>query len=163
MTNYEHYREQIERISETGDRVAIDKDTNEIVSCTIMKSCKECLFFQLDDILDENVCCMTNAMRWAASEYVEPVEPEVNWYTVPIDTPVLVSNNNNKERRRWGRGHFAGVDRYGKPQTFARGRTSWSNGEYPYEIFDYIKLAEVEYRPLKGANNEDTDEYKKGE
>ena len=26
---------------------------------------------------------MTNAMRWAASEYVEPVEPEVNWYTVP--------------------------------------------------------------------------------
>ena len=31
MTNYEHYREQIERISETGDRVAIDKDTNEIL------------------------------------------------------------------------------------------------------------------------------------
>ena len=134
----------------------VDKDTNEIVDCTIMY-CEKCLF----SILNENVCCMINAMKWAAQEYIEPEEPKVDWLTVPVDTPVLVSNN--KEGCRWGRRYFAGVDRYGKPQTFAHGRTSWSNGEYPYEIFNYIKLAEVEYRPLKGANNEDTDEYKKGE
>lgn len=155
MINYEKYKREIGAISEKGHNIAVDRNTNEVTDCEDL-DCDDCLFSQ-----DANNCCQVNAMRWAASEYVEPVEPEVNWYTVPIDTPVLVSNN--KERRRWGRGHFAGVDRYGKPQTFAHGRTSWSNGEYPYEIFNYIKLAEVEYRPLKGANNEDTDEYKKGE
>lgn len=142
MTNYEHLKREIELIGEKGHNIAVDRKTNEVKDCADYY-CWDCLFS-----LDANNCCQVNAMRWAASEYVEPVEPEVNWYTVAIDTPVLVSNNKNKEHRRWGRGHFAGVDRYGKPQTFAHGRTSWSNGEYPYEIFDYIKLAEVEYRPL---------------
>ncbi len=156
MINYEKYKREIGAISEKGHNIAVDRNTNKVTDCEDL-DCDDCLLCTLD----VNNTCQANAMKWAASEYVEPVEPEVNWYTVPIDTPVLVSNN--KERRRWGRGHFAGVDRYGKPQTFAHGRTSWSNGEYPYEIFNYIKLAEVEYRPLKGANNEDTDEYKKGE
>ena len=92
MTNYEYQKREIDLIGEKGHNIAVDRITNKVKDCVDFY-CEACLFSQ-----EVGNCCQVNAMRWAASEYVEPVEPEVNWYTVPIDTPVLVSNN--KERRR---------------------------------------------------------------
>ena len=78
-------------------------------------------------------------MRWLVSEYKEP---EIDWRNIPIDIPVLVSNDESF----WYNRYFAGVDDKGKPFVFPDGRTSWSNETLgrEFEHFNYIKLAEVE-------------------
>lgn len=69
-------------------------------------------------------------------------ESEVDWNKVPIDTPVLVSNNGET----WYRRYFAGVNDEGKPFVFPDGRTSWSNARCSCMriSYKYIELAEVE-------------------
>lgn len=98
MTNYEYYKEQIERITRLGRMVAINATTGEIVCCG-ETSCNECLF-QGSDVTS----CPQNAFEWADKEYKEP---EVDWSEVPIDTPVLVSD----DKQTWRHGHFAGKKR----------------------------------------------------
>lgn len=131
MTNYEYYKEQIERITRLGRMVAINATTGEIVCCG-ETHCNECLF-QGSDVTS----CPQKAFEWADKEYKEP---EIDWSKVPVDTPVLVSNN----KEFWYNRYFAGVDDEGKPLVFSDGKTSWSGGEYPVVSYKYAKLAEVE-------------------
>ena len=85
MTNYQRYKDDIERL---GDgKVAFDKSKNKIVRCAVLFACEDCAFYANRDD------CTLNAMKWAAEEYEEPVEPEVDWSKIPIDTPVLVSES----------------------------------------------------------------------
>lgn len=133
MTNYEHYKEQMERITRLGRRVAMNATTGEIVCCGDTR-CNECLFQGSED-----ANCSQKAFKWADEEYKEP---EIDWSKVPIDTPVLVSNNGEK----WYRRYFASVDDEGKPLVFPDGRTSWSNARCSrmWTSYKYIELAEVE-------------------
>ena len=75
--------------------------------------------------------------KWLVSEYKEP---EVDWRNIPIDTPVLVSDNGEK----WYRRYFAGVDDKGRLFMFPNGRTSWSNARCSrmWTSYKYIELAE---------------------
>ena len=132
MTNYEYYKEQIERIARLGRRVAMDATTGEIVCCVDI-DCNECLFQGSEDEK-----CSQKAFKWADEEYKEP---EIDWSKVPIDTPVLVSNN----KKSWYNRYFAGIDYKGDPAVFSDGRTSWSNETLgrEFEYFNYIKLVEV--------------------
>lgn len=129
MTNYEKYKKIIEKF--TDNDVAFDKSKNKIVKCVEI-DCEDCAFYADDD-------CKLGAMKWAAEEYKEP--EEVDWSKVPVDTPVLVSNDGKK----WSRKHFSRVVN-GIPYTWMYGSTSWTahdnhNNEMTYH---YIKLAEVE-------------------
>lgn len=129
MTNYEHYKEQIERFARMGQKVAVKKDTNEIVSCVDIVSgcCNDCLFGGYGN-------CAQKAMAWADAEYIEP---NVNWYKVAIDTPIMVSSNNID----WYCRHFAKYEN-GLFYVWDDGRTSYTTDTK--SMWKYAKLAEVD-------------------
>ena len=134
MTNYEHYKEQIKRFTRMGQKVAINKDTNEITHCLELR-CNKCLFGGTDS-------CSKKSQAWADDEYIE----EVDWSKIPVDTPILVSDDN----KCWYRSYFAKYDNYAhRVCTWRSGRTSWSinyDGSYLLnnkDIWKYAKLAEV--------------------
>lgn len=126
MTNYEHYKEQIERFARMGQKVAINKDTNEITHC-IGLGCNKCLFGNYDS-------CTQKSMTWADAEYIEP---NVNWYKVAVDTPIMVSSNNID----WYCRHFAKYEN-GLFYVWDDGRTSYTTNTK--SMWKYAKLAEVD-------------------
>lgn len=139
MTNYEHYKKQIEKFTRMGQKVAVEKDTNEIIPCTDIV-CSGCLFGPCDG-------CTKKSMAWADAEYIEP---EVDWSKVPIDTPVLVSD----DKKIWVRRHFATPalknDDPFTVRTFVDGKTEWSSTAMREEELEscerwrYAKLAKGE-------------------
>lgn len=66
MKNREKYAEEILDVACTGERVAIDKRTMQIRSCTGL-SCGNCLFIGY-------ASCDTKLAEWAESEYIEPAK-----------------------------------------------------------------------------------------
>ena len=136
MNNYENQREIIDAILNSNNNIAIDIDTNKITTCKGL-ACSICLFF---GEYNENTSCYSNTIKWLVAEYVEPVEPEIDWSKVPIDTAVLISVDN----KNWFNRYFAGVNEKGQPTVFCYEATQWSNGYEEPCHFKYIKLAEVE-------------------
>lgn len=133
MTNYEKNKEIIELIFEHGENIALNKDTKEVVSCWKL-TCENCLFSR-----GRKAPCDLNRTKWLVAEYVEPVEPEIDWSKVPIDTAVLISVDN----KNWFNRYFAGVNEKGQPTVFCYGATQWSNGYEEPCHFKYIKLSEA--------------------
>lgn len=129
MTNYEHYKEQIERFARMGQKVAIKKDTNEIVSCVDIVSgcCDNCLFGGYGN-------CAQKAIAWADAEYIEP---NVNWYKMTVDTPIMVSSNNID----WYCRHFAKYEN-GLFYVWDDGRTSYTTNTK--SMWKYAKLVKVD-------------------
>ena len=66
MKNREKYKEELLNIACTGKRIAIDKRTMQIRSCTGL-SCGHCLF-------NGYASCDTKLAEWAESEYIETVK-----------------------------------------------------------------------------------------
>ena len=127
MTNYEYYKEQIEKITRVGLRLACHKDTNKFGSCDEV-TCSNCIFNV------RQYSCSTSALKWADAEYIEP---GVDWSKVAVDTPILVSNDNV----HWHRRHFT---KYENREVHA-----WRDGKTSYTIevacpWKYAKLAEVD-------------------
>lgn len=134
MINYEKQKTEIDEILERNLWFGVEEETKKVAPCPQM-NCFKCLFHDERD----SCHCGLRSMKWLVSEYKEP---EVDWSSVPIDTPVLVSNNGEK----WYRRYFASVDDEGKPLVFPDGRTSWSNARCSrmWTSYKYIELAEVE-------------------
>ena len=130
MTNYEHYREQIEKLVRMGLRVAVKSDTNEIVACGY-KNCESCLF-RVDRPKET---CVAKSVKWADAEYVAP---GVDWTKVAVDTPILVSDDGQGWRHR----HFAKYEK-GKVYAWNDGRTSFTSDNV-MSWWSYAKLAEGE-------------------
>lgn len=137
MTNYEKHKSEIEKFARMGLKVAVKKDTNEIVSCIDVGSgCDNCLFGGYGN-------CAQKSMAWADAEYIES---EVDWSKVAVDTPILVSDDNEY----WYRSYFAKYDNNDhQVWTWRSGRTSWSinyDGAYLVsnkETWKYAKLADA--------------------
>ena len=129
MTNYEHYKEQTERIARLGRGVAMNATTGEIVCCGDI-NCNECLFQGSED-----ANCSQKAFKWADEEYKEP---EVDWSKVPIDTPVLVSDDGVN----WERRYFVRKPAEAMFGVYSNGATSWSTDNC-VTWYRYAKLAEV--------------------
>ena len=126
MTNREAYKDILNNI--IGDVVAIVDGKPVLCAET---SCCRCLFLvsygepgHKEEIID-----------WLNAEYQEP---SVDWSKVPIDTPVLASNDGEY----WSRQYFAGIGDDGNPETFHAGATSWSNCIIEHCSHKYVKLAE---------------------
>ena len=134
MINYEKHKCEIDAIRKKGHNIAVDRKTNKVVSCNCIK-CDMCLFYT-QGVYNN---CQANAMKWAASEYIEP---EVDWSIVPVDTPVLVSNDGEE----WERRYFSRVNCYGTVFVFSRGATSWSSDGHE-AWHQYVKLAELPDSP----------------
>lgn len=114
MNKAEKYKEQIVKIlMETGRNIAVNKETDEPMSCE-HENCTKCKFFYY-----KNYTCCTRRADWLNEEH--------NTYTIPIDAPidtkVLVSNDGIQWQRRYF-SHFSNDER--KPYAcFCGGDTSW--------------------------------------
>ena len=118
MNNYESQQKAIDLILQSNSNIAVDKDTKEVAKCREL-NCENCLFSYR---YNEHHYCNVNRIKWLVAEYAEP---KVNWNEIPIDTPVLVSLDNEN----WSRRYFAGVN---------------ENDVAIDTYFRRIKLAEVE-------------------
>ena len=63
-------------------------------------------------------------------------EPEIDWYKVAVDTPILVKNSKNEY---WHERHFAKYVN-GRVYAWNDGKTSWT--EDGVIAWEYVKLAE---------------------
>lgn len=95
-------------------------------------SCKRCIF--------GDSCGKTehkkNIIDWLNSEYQEP---PVDWSKVPIDTPVIASDDGVN----WYNRYFAGVSgSTGNPMAYNSGATSWSVDYGDTCEWTFMKLAE---------------------
>lgn len=135
MTNYEHYKEQIEKITRLGFTFALNKDTEEIVACPNF-SCSNCTFNST--YLNG---CAKEKFKWADEEYIEPKEKEVDWTNVPVDTPILVRDSIKSD---WIKRHFAKYE-HNFVYAWCDGKTSYTTDSMNYwSYWNYGKLAEVE-------------------
>lgn len=73
--------------------------------------------------------------QWLDEEY----EPQIDWSKVPVDTPVICTDNLGVPNHR----HFAGLQD-GRPSTFRFGCTSWSTKVNNTSVWDVVKLAREE-------------------
>lgn len=131
MTNYEKYKKEINIILDKNTFVAVDRNTNKLTSCKNLK-CEDCLF---SSDYNDHILCAVSSVKWLVAEYTEP---EVEWSKIPIDTPVLVSDDGVNWRRRY----FVRRSKTGLFCVYSNGTTSWSadNCESRYK---YAKLWEM--------------------
>lgn len=128
MTNYEYYKEQIEKFTRLGIPFALNKETKKFDICYNIE-CADCMFC-------DALICADSKIKWADAEYIEP---EVDWSKVPVDTPVLVRDSSV---RGWIKRHFEEY-KNGKVFAFDGGYTSWSLENISNVVsWKYAKLAE---------------------
>lgn len=128
MTNYEKYKDKIDKIWNDGKVIGVTEDC-KVTSCDEILSCNECIF---------NEECDLKSQKWLVSEYKDPAE-NVDWSEVPIDTPVLVREY---ETDKWIPRYFAGINEDGNVIAFDSGATSWSDdGENLTVNWKQAKLA----------------------
>lgn len=128
MLNREKYAKEIAEIACNGKHIAIVAG-KPMLCCEA--SCDTC---------DIEYDCTRGLKEWANSEYVEPIEPQVNWSKVPVDTPILVRS---VEEQAWIHRYFAKYEN-GSVYAWTDGRTSWSDGKKNMTMWDRAKLAESE-------------------
>lgn len=128
MTNYEHYKEQIDKIVRMGRMVAVEEKTGKVTSCNQI-TCLQCRF---DSCSAGN--CDAAALAWADDEYINP---KVDWYKVAVDTPILVSLDGVE----WEKRHFAEYIN-GHVRAWKDGRTSWVTKSV--SDWTYARLAKEE-------------------
>lgn len=129
MTNYEKYKDEIDKIWNDGDDFGVTKD-GEVKKCDEISSCyNECFF---------DGGCSLKVQKWLVSEYKDPAE-DVDWSKVPVDTPILVRDYEDDE---WIKRYFAGIDEDGNVTVFDSGATSWSDGGENLTVnWKQVKLA----------------------
>ena len=115
MLNKEKFKDEIVEIACKGYDFALENGT--VVKCQDT-DCWECSFSSHIN----GVCCTVNRKNWANSEY----EEYVDWSKVPVDTKILVRDNENVP---WTPRHFACIE-HGCVYAFSYGRTSFTcNGK----------------------------------
>lgn len=126
MTNMEKYKDTL---ADMLSKIIAVVD-GELVLCK-NAICSDCLFWHSCGKPEHK----KEIIDWLNAEYQEP---SVDWSKVPIDTPVLASNDGE----HWSRLYFSGVGDDGNPETFYAGATSWSNCIIEHRPCKYVKLAE---------------------
>ena len=125
MKNHEAYKDMIMKYRDEGGKLCIN-----FIQPYILKS-DHC----------NNLCCETCQMLqtiWLMEEYEEP---ETNWSTVKVDTPILVKN---AEDEPWLRRYFAKYEN-GRVYAWSVGRTSWTANTVAHMTsYAYAKLAKEE-------------------
>lgn len=124
MTNREKFKDELDDI--LIERLAV-KDGKPVV-CAKTR-CEECTYYG-------RTVCRDRIRDWLNSEYQEP---SVDWSKVPIDTPVIASDDGGN----WHRRYFAGVSgSTGNPMAYNSGATSWSVDYGDTCEWPFMKLAE---------------------
>lgn len=127
MTNYEHYKDELIKIS-CFDHLA--KEKNVVTRCGKI-CCVDC-----DFNADAELNCTNKREKWLDEEYVEA--PAVDWSKVAVDTKIYVKKEDDD---RWIPRYFAKYEN-GKVFAFIQGGTSFS--QRISQPIKYAKLAEEE-------------------
>ena len=114
MKNKEKLAKEIIEIVCSGEILA--KHDDKLYKCSEI-SCANCDFKN-----KAGKGCAYWTRKWAESEYVEP-KYEIDWASVPVDTPVLLKDENNVDNKRY----FYKTLSEGTLALFINGRTSWSS------------------------------------
>lgn len=127
MTNREKFKDELDNLI---TRVIAVVD-GEPVLCNDA-DCQDCFF--------RHGCGRIGKRKkfadWLDAEYQEPC---IDWSKVPIDTPVLASNDG----KNWNHRYFAGVSgQTGNPMAYNSGATSWSVDYGDTCEWPFMKLAE---------------------
>lgn len=134
MTNYEKYKDELLKHVIAHADIGLEIHTNKLIDCSDLR-CEKCKFNANGMFMCKNVWEME---KWLDSEYIEPEKEEVDWSKVPIDTKVLVSDDNEN----WYRRHFA-YYRGERIWVFRSGLTSWTiNDLSEVSSWKYGKLLE---------------------
>ena len=112
MLNKEKFKDEIVEIACKGYDFALED--GKVVNCQYT-DCWKCSFNSHID----GVCCTVKRKNWANSEY----EEYVDWSKVPVDTKILVRDNENLP---WSPRHFSRI-KQGRVYTFSYGRTSFTS------------------------------------
>lgn len=128
MKNREKFAEQIIDIAIQRNKIAVNLTSGEPCACGKI-ICSKCLFGE------SNRDCDVLLKEWAEKEYEEP---PIDWSKVPVDTPILVRND---ERDKWKKRYFAKYE-FGEVHAWHDGVTSWSTETYVTHIWEFAKLAE---------------------
>lgn len=130
-TNYEHYKDDMLKaiISHKLCDFIQEKVYNDY-SDECLNGCGKC-----DEIFEE----------WLDKPYIEP-KVEINWFNVPVDTPVLVWETEDIKHRRYFKNITGNGERY---ICFVDGKTSWTTNET------------LSWSGCELANEEDIEKYKK--
>ena len=143
MKNKEKFAKEIVELIVNKHDVAVFN--GKLVACDDI-NCSEC---------DLSGNCRSGFKEWAESEYVEP-RYEIDWASVPVDTPVIVHDTIGINRR-----YFNKKLPHGKLSIYRDGTTSWSSvlGCHASKVFEeepkYVELAreedKIKYRKIEGV------------
>lgn len=110
MKNKEKFAKEIVEIAVTGTSVAMRNG--------VLRECRGLCCSQCDFISGGK--CDEKVKEWAESEYIEP-RYEIDWASVPVDTPVLIKGAVDNRR------YFSKLLPDERLAVFRNGRTSWSS------------------------------------
>lgn len=113
MKNKEKFAKEIVEIACSGEKLAV---SSGVIRKCYGLSCYKCFFYR------DGIECDEMRKTWAESEYVEP-KYEIDWASVPVDTPVLLKEKDNVDNKRY----FYKTLSEGTLALFINGRTSWSS------------------------------------
>lgn len=82
MKNKEKFAKEIVEIACSGEVLAV---SSGIIRKCVGLPCYKCSFYR------DGIECNEMRKTWAESEYIEP-KYEIDWASVPVDTPVINSN-----------------------------------------------------------------------
>lgn len=114
MTNKEKYYDKIMDCIMECTSMAVDKDTNELMSCAKI-TCSQCKFNK------KGMACITEKLKWLNEEYIES-KSETDWSKVEVDTPILIRD---RKTDPWEVMYFAKYED-GKVWCWSDGRTSYT-------------------------------------
>lgn len=117
MKNKEKFAKEIVEIAATGTSVAMCNG--------VLRECRGLYCSQCDFYSDRE--CDEKIKEWAESEYVEP-KYEIDWASVPVDTPVLIKGAADNRR------YFSRLLPDERLAVFRNGRTSWSSHGIAKEV-----------------------------
>lgn len=101
MLNKEKYADKIIRFFLDGTRIAVLKDTNEVVKCNSVCRCIDCKFNVKD-----GVCSIKKLQEWANAEYKEPILDEVEREYLsavcrPYKVVTICKRTTGNKKRQW--------------------------------------------------------------
>ncbi len=131
MLNKEKYVNELLNFASAKESFAVTKN-GKPVDCDGFE-CERCAFYDEDEAF-----CQDLRKKWMDSEYAEP---PIDWSKVPVDTPILVRDNEND---KWKRRYFA-KHKDGVVYAWCGGVTSWtSRTKDDIYSWNYAELAESE-------------------
>lgn len=142
MTNYENNKDILVKLTVLWKNWGIDIESGKICPCNEIK-CYKC------ELYNAEKTCQEMREKWLDEECVDPDsinwDEDIDWDSVPIDTPVVVWNRNGE----YIKGYFSKKNDY--YFVFADGQTAYTSK---------IGLC-IGYCHCKLANLEDIKKYKK--